>query len=948
MKNVLSSTLLIALLLAGVDNRAFAVPQINLVFPRGLTIGQPVTLTIEGSELAENAQLVTSLPLQSPQLQPNPQANKVTLQFTVGENAVPGIYALRLATHSGVSNAVLVSVDHLNAQLWSEEITNLPIALLGDVNGGEVKRTHFNGQQGARIVVDVEARRLGANFKPVVRLLDGRGRQLAFAASQPWWGGDARLIATLPAAGKYTVELHDQLYRAAAPSAFKLKIGDLAVADRVHPAAVTMNQTAKLQFVGSTLPLATSFDFAANGLLPGNSAVTWPVALRTSGPRPTVLISEHAELIENGKPGEKQELSVAPVGVSGILSTPAEEDQYTIPVTPGQVLRVEVFAQRLGSPLDGVLNLRNEQGQQLAQADDSPGSADPLLPNFTVPAGVTKLVIAVSDLERRGGFDFNYRVEVRPTNQPDFSLSLATERIQIPAGGTQVLQVQATRMGYNGPIRLEFPGLPAEIQVSGSEIGEGANVGLIALTSSANSSAAGLASLVGRGGEMIRVAQVPEFPGSITAPYLRTEIAWGISPALPIQIAWSPLGDKLLQGQSLAGNVQITRLPNAPGNVRLKLVSTQAAIKKKIKQDNKDVEVDDLERLLHLEPEVQIAADKTEAAATIFVPGDLPKTNWDLSLAAELLSADGKTVAAIAYAPIRRFSVESSLVLELVGPNQAEGIAGTGTTGKFTGKVIRTAGYTRPVVVTLQGLPMGYAAPVEEVAADKSEFELELRFPVGNKPGELKGLKLVAVADKNSAAAAKSNTIDVSVNLKQGEKPLAEKPKELFEDDPAFLALLAEGKGMATIDTDKQSGQSAIHITPDQRYAASIPGYEFKIRENPGAGEYRYLRFAWKKKAGNAICFQLAHEGRFGPGGSTREGAKFRYHAGPGGEQYGGSVSVAPTLPQNYEIVTRDLFVDFGEFTLTGLGLSPVDGQAALFDGIYLGKTPEDFELIGK
>jgi hypothetical protein len=45
-------------------------------------------------------------------------------------------------------------------------------------------------------------------------------------------------------------------------------------------------------------------------------------------------------------------------------------------------------------------------------------------------------------------------------------------------------------------------------------------------------------------------------------------------------------------------------------------------------------------------------------------------------------------------------------------------------------------------------------------------------------------------------------------------------------------------------------------------------------------------------------------------------------------------------------VVTRDLFADFGEFTLTGFALSAIDGQAAYFDGIYLGRTSGDFELI--
>jgi biopolymer transport protein ExbB len=121
-----------------------------------------------------------------------------------------------------------------------------------------------------------------------------------------------------------------------------------------------------------------------------------------------------------------------------------------------------------------------------------------------------------------------------------------------------------------------------------------------------------------------------------------------------------------------------------------------------------------------------------------------------------------------------------------------------------------------------------------------------------------------------------------------------------------------------------------------------------KIRENPGPGEYRYIRFAWRKQGGNSICLQLNHDGNWGPGGEgAREGAKFRYHAGPGGECFGASLTIDEKLPApRFVVVTRDLFADFGEFTLTGLAFSPVDGQAALFDHLYLARQPEDFTLL--
>ena len=57
-------------------------------------------------------------------------------------------------------------------------------------------------------------------------------------------------------------------------------------------------------------------------------------------------------------------------------------------------------------------------------------------------------------------------------------------------------------------------------------------------------------------------------------------------------------------------------------------------------------------------------------------------------------------------------------------------------------------------------------------------------------------------------------------------------------------------------------------------------------------------------------------------------------------------VAVDAAILPGFTVVTRDLFADFGEFTLTGLALSPVDGEYALFDHIYLGTTPEDFELV--
>ena len=164
----------------------------------------------------------------------------------------------------------------------------------------------------------------------------------------------------------------------------------------------------------------------------------------------------------------------------------------------------------------------------------------------------------------------------------------------------------------------------------------------------------------------------------------------------------------------------------------------------------------------------------------------------------------------------------------------------------------------------------------------------------------------------------------------------------LFEDQPEFLVDLRDGGGAATlVSDDKFSGALALKLVGD-RSSAQLPRLPVKIRQNPAAGEYRYLQFAWKKVEGQGICLQIAHDGAWGPAGNF----KFRYYSGSVPEPFGGALLVDAQVPTEWKLVTRDLFEDFGEFNFTGLGLAMIDGKYALFDRILLGRTAADFEPV--
>src|SRR5207302_9901060 len=101
------------------------------------------------------------------------------------------------------------------------------------------------------------------------------------------------------------------------------------------------------------------------------------------------------------------------------------------------------------------------------------------------------------------------------------------------------------------------------------------------------------------------------------------------------------------------------------------------------------------------------------------------------------------------------------------------------------------------------------------------------------------------------------------------------------------------------------SGACSVRATNLQRYATQVQGWSFTIAENPQPGEFRFLRFAWKRTEGAAIMFQLHANGRWDQ----------RYYAGeltPLVKSWGAMIKVAADVPRAWQVVTRDLFQDFG------------------------------------
>lgn len=170
--------------------------------------------------------------------------------------------------------------------------------------------------------------------------------------------------------------------------------------------------------------------------------------------------------------------------------------------------------------------------------------------------------------------------------------------------------------------------------------------------------------------------------------------------------------------------------------------------------------------------------------------------------------------------------------------------------------------------------------------------------------------------------------------------PWPEPVAVLFEDEAEFLSVLTSGNGKARLVTDDVfRGKAALGMTPLQREAAKVPGWNFQVREQPTAGQVRFLRLAWKKRGEGSVMIELTRSGKW----PDAKDPKGRYVAGPNTTGWA-AISVSDTAPTAWTVVTVDLWKDLGDCTLTGLAPTCDKGDEAFFDSVLLGVDLESLD----
>jgi len=485
---------ILALLLS---QAAFAgAPVITELQPRGAERGHPFTLIVKGRDLPSDARIFSTLPASFTLVKADEAdmpGRSIVFLVEPRPDVKPGVYPIRIESPKGISNVLLFTIGtfpetteeesqpysrpHRNDSIeTAEPIQSAPVTVNGTLRGPERDVFRISGKAGERRVFEVEARRCGSAIDPVLRILDGNGKQLAISDDAPGAGLDPRIDFTFPREGNYYVEVHDARFSKQTQNFYRLKMGSYSYADGIFPLGGKRGEATEVTFFGSGLraPVKTSVDLSKAT----PEARLTKVSLPDSPVLPmTFAVSDLPELME--APGGALPV---PSVMNGRLLKPGAIDKYKVEVEPGDSLLFELQARELGtSRLEGIISVYDPSGKKLDSAGDKPlpedvfavqgssrTSSDPFL-NLKVPKDVHEITVTVEDLAERGGPLYGYRLITR-RDAEEFQLALSEPYVNVPSGGTALLNIAVDRRGYEGPIQIVIPDLPAGIHVDGGLI----------------------------------------------------------------------------------------------------------------------------------------------------------------------------------------------------------------------------------------------------------------------------------------------------------------------------------------------------------------------------------------------------------------------------------------------------------------------------------------------
>lgn len=460
-------------------------PRLQHLTPAAGQRGAEVEVTLSGSNLADPRELLFDDPGSFSVVELKAEGNRPKAKIKIAPEARIGEHSFRLITQSGISDVRLFYVTPFpivpeQPEDKADRKKPQPVALGVTVSGAspdeDEDRYEVELKKGQRLGVEVIGMRIQtqSQYDPELTITKADGTPVAHADDIPFSRQDPVASIIAPEDGKYLIGVKDSTNSGPGQSSYLINIGTFPRPVAVYPAGGPAGEEVKFTFIGdATGPIQRTIklpdqpaDYHPLYIEDGQMAPQ-PVLVRVS-PMPNALEAEPNDTFDKATPVG----TAIPFAANGIIEKAGDVDFFKFSAKKGTAYDINVFARRLRSGLDPVLDVYNSKGARIGGNDDS-GTADSYL-RWSAPAD-DDYFVSVRDQLNRGNAAFTYRVEINNVIPrvvayiPAVTINQDQDRraVPVPKGNRYGTLVRIRRQDVGGDLNLAPGALPAGVVATG-------------------------------------------------------------------------------------------------------------------------------------------------------------------------------------------------------------------------------------------------------------------------------------------------------------------------------------------------------------------------------------------------------------------------------------------------------------------------------------------------
>ncbi len=438
-------------------------PEIQPIFPAGISLGRPTEIVIRGTNLQEANGILATFPAKfTLKSEKKTEATELKVLIEPAPNLTPGFQTIRVNTSRGISNPRIIALDSLpevndsgnnTSRAMAMEI-KAPSVINGKMDAEIAKWYKLDVKKGQSISLEILGHRLGSSLDPQIVIYDGKGREVqgGYSNDSPGLLTDARVRYVFRDSGVHFVSVRDVSWRGGPDFIFRLRVGNFPMATTPFPLAIQAGKEGSISFVGPSTDGTTPVQVNATKAFPGSVlAITPRFSLGGDLGMPVELtvsnLREYVESVDNNSPANAIALTL-PCGVNGKFAKRGERDYYKFSSKKGQKWIFDGTTAGRFSPTEIYLEILDPKGGKIIKGNP----ASPPILDFTTPSD-GDFILSVEHLHLWGGPTESYRVAISQP-EPEIVLSLQGDRFSVNQSGDLSIPIMVQKKNFDGPFKV--------------------------------------------------------------------------------------------------------------------------------------------------------------------------------------------------------------------------------------------------------------------------------------------------------------------------------------------------------------------------------------------------------------------------------------------------------------------------------------------------------------